>query len=270
MNERKYRILILVIGSIMVLSIFLPKLLRAERSERVLNVTLTGGEEITSVSSKNSEIKHTRVNTTAVKIVTTKTTTTTSSKIDKKEETTEFLFLDINSASAEELEKLKGIGPVLAKAIVDYRSENGGFRNIDELLLVSGIGESIFFDIRSHVFVVDPVWPDEEGDEQTNLSEENTEISDAESFETDEDSGYEEPETEPTSEIFPVDINTADRDTILLIPGMSEESADEIIQVREKIGGFANEYELLLVKSLSRSYIAEISELLEFTDISQN
>ena len=144
MNERKYRILILVIGSIMVLSIFLPKLLRAERSERVLNVTLTGGEEITSVSSKNSEIKHTRVNTTAVKIVTTKTTTTTSSKIDKKEETTEFLFLDINSASAEELEKLKGIGPVLAKAIVDYRSENGGFRNIDELLLVSGIGESIF------------------------------------------------------------------------------------------------------------------------------
>ena len=51
---------------------------------------------------------------------------------------------------------------------------------------------------------------------------------------------------------------------------MSEESADEIIQVREKIGGFANEYELLLVKSLSRNYIAEISELLEFTDISQN
>lgn len=50
-------------------------------------------------------------------------------------------LLDINTATAEQLEDLMGIGPVLAQAIVDYRTEHGPFSSVDELLEVSGIGQ---------------------------------------------------------------------------------------------------------------------------------
>lgn len=63
----------------------------------------------------------------------------------------ERLPVDINSATAEELEELMGIGPVLAQAIVDYREANGPFASVDELLEVSGIGEAKLGAIRDDV-----------------------------------------------------------------------------------------------------------------------
>ena len=56
--------------------------------------------------------------------------------------------LDINKASTEELEKLPGIGPVTAKAIVSYREKNGPFRRLEELMIVPGIGEERFEKLR--------------------------------------------------------------------------------------------------------------------------
>ena len=50
------------------------------------------------------------------------------------------LLLDINSAGLEELETLPGIGPVLARRILETRRELGGFKNPGEILKVPGIG----------------------------------------------------------------------------------------------------------------------------------
>lgn len=61
--------------------------------------------------------------------------------------------LDLNSASAPELERLPGIGPSLAEKIVDHRDANGPFHQIEDLLNVSGIGPAKLDAIRDLVEV---------------------------------------------------------------------------------------------------------------------
>jgi competence protein ComEA len=61
--------------------------------------------------------------------------------------------VNINTASAAELEALPGIGEVIAQRIVDHRTEHGPFPTVEDLLDVSGIGESTLEDIRDLVTV---------------------------------------------------------------------------------------------------------------------
>jgi competence protein ComEA len=59
--------------------------------------------------------------------------------------------ISINSASAAQLEELPGIGPAIAARIVEYRQGSGGFKSIDELEKVKGIGPKKMESIRPHV-----------------------------------------------------------------------------------------------------------------------
>ncbi|NUV31871.1 ComEA family DNA-binding protein [Streptomyces odorifer] len=59
--------------------------------------------------------------------------------------------LSLGTATAEQLETLPGVGPVLAAAIIAYRTENGGFRSVDQLRDVRGIGDRRFEDLRELV-----------------------------------------------------------------------------------------------------------------------
>ncbi|WSI68241.1 helix-hairpin-helix domain-containing protein [Streptomyces sp. NBC_01336] len=54
----------------------------------------------------------------------------------------------LNTATVEQLDTLPGVGPVLAQHIVDYRTRHGGFRSVDELREVNGIGDRRFADLR--------------------------------------------------------------------------------------------------------------------------
>ncbi|MDQ6423322.1 helix-hairpin-helix domain-containing protein [Paenibacillus sp. LHD-117] len=60
-------------------------------------------------------------------------------------------LIDINRASALQLDGLKGIGPAKAQAIVDDREENGPFASVEELLRVKGIGEKLLASIKESV-----------------------------------------------------------------------------------------------------------------------
>ena len=61
--------------------------------------------------------------------------------------------VNLNTATAEQLDTLPGIGPVTAQAILDWRTQNGSFTSVEELLEVSGIGDATLADIAPYVYV---------------------------------------------------------------------------------------------------------------------
>ncbi|WP_238403292.1 helix-hairpin-helix domain-containing protein [Paenibacillus mesophilus] len=60
---------------------------------------------------------------------------------------------DLNRASLSELDKLPGIGPSKAKAIMEYRDKQGAFRTIEELKKVKGIGDKTFESLKPFITV---------------------------------------------------------------------------------------------------------------------
>ena len=62
-------------------------------------------------------------------------------------------LVNINSATAEELDSLPGVGPSTAAAIVEDRDANGPFSSVGDLMRVSGIGEKKFAKLRDHICV---------------------------------------------------------------------------------------------------------------------
>lgn len=61
--------------------------------------------------------------------------------------------VDLNKATQAELETVKGIGPVKAKAIIDYRTKNGNFKSADELDKVPGFGKKTVEAVKKDITV---------------------------------------------------------------------------------------------------------------------
>ena len=61
------------------------------------------------------------------------------------------LVLHLNTATVEQLQRLPGVGPVLARRIVDFREKKGGFKRIEELLAVPGVSEKKWEAIRQYL-----------------------------------------------------------------------------------------------------------------------
>jgi len=61
--------------------------------------------------------------------------------------------IDINAADSQKLQDLPGIGPAKAEAIIEYRESNGPFQKAEDIMLVSGIGESLYSRIKNRIKV---------------------------------------------------------------------------------------------------------------------
>ncbi|MEK7777785.1 MAG: ComEA family DNA-binding protein [Chloroflexota bacterium] len=91
-----------------------------------------------------------------VTIVVPSPTPTTTAITRPAAPTPELQRININTASVELLDTLPGIGEVKAKAIVDYRNQQGPFHRIDELMNVPGIGPTTYQALRGLVTVGEP------------------------------------------------------------------------------------------------------------------
>jgi competence protein ComEA len=60
-------------------------------------------------------------------------------------------IVDINKANREKLEVLSGVGPAMAQKIIEYREKNGGFKDINEIKMVSGIGDKMYEKIKEKI-----------------------------------------------------------------------------------------------------------------------
>jgi len=67
--------------------------------------------------------------------------------------------IDINLASAKELQELPGVGPTTAKAIIQLRTKSGRFRRVEDLLAIRGISENKLAKMRPYVIVTAPTTP---------------------------------------------------------------------------------------------------------------
>jgi competence protein ComEA len=64
--------------------------------------------------------------------------------------------VNLNTATAEQLATIPGVGPRMAERIVDYRQKNGGFKKVEDLMNVSGVGEKSFLKMKPLITVTPP------------------------------------------------------------------------------------------------------------------
>lgn len=68
----------------------------------------------------------------------------------------EITIIDLNTATVKDFQKLPGIGPQIAQRIVDYRTQEGPFKNVEELTKVRGIGAKTFERLHPQITVTTP------------------------------------------------------------------------------------------------------------------
>ncbi len=134
--------------------------------------------------------------------------------------------LDPNRASEVELDRLPGVGPGLARAIVEARSATGGFRSLEDLLRVRGIGPATLAKVGERL-----------------------DLSTGVPLELDR-----APQAGQRGDASPaIDLNRADSAALQSLSGVGPALARRILRVRERSGGFRSVDDLLQVRGIGQA-----------------
>ena len=161
--------------------------------------------------------------------------------------------LELNAASAAELEQLPHIGAVLAERITAYRDQIGGFSNREQLLEVEGIGEATLYEIYDLLYLENETFPEPEPEPEP--------------------AGAPAPaaapqptETAAPAVTFPLDLNRATAAELEQIPEMQPELAEKIVAFRQQIQAFSSVYELLYVDGMTEAYFVQFRDYVQITE----
>ena len=145
---------------------------------------------------------------------------------------------DINTANTVVLQRVKGIGPAKAQAIIDYRNQFGLFQSVDELTRVKGIGPATVEHFRRADFCV------QESTSTSNHSDRQTPV----------------PSNDSTTNNSCYNINTANASDLQRVKGIGPAKAQAIIDLRNSIGTFNSLNALLDVRGIGPATLRNFHE----------
>ena len=149
---------------------------------------------------------------------------------------------DLNRADRDELVSVPGIGPAAAESILKQRSDRGGFKSLDELSDVTGIGAQTVQNLR----------------ERFNISRKRAGAKSASKGEARKGSGADK--TAKNTRIAKSDLNRADHDELLSVPGIGPAAAESILKQRSDRGGFKSLDELRDVTGIGAQAVQNLRE----------
>ena len=239
--------LFVIIAAISIMAVCFIHMAVEDNRNSHSQVTVTFTEEVITTAATECSTESNKSQTLVSNISETQTTSSKKS-VECTTKAVE-LPININTADKEELMFLDGIGEAISSKIIRYRSENGNFNNIEEIMNVSGIGIGIFNNISAYIYVENPVYP-------TEIFEDEPVFHVEPEYEE-----YDEPEDMLTLEaVAPIELNSADMELLMMLPYVDEDIAGEIIELRDSIFGFSHTYELLYIEKLTQQQVEEILE----------
>lgn len=148
--------------------------------------------------------------------------------------------VNINTATAAQLQTLPGIGEVKAQAIVEHRNQHGPFTSVDQLTDVRGVGAATLANIRSLITVGDGATT-APGDDSADTSGDST--------------------GPPADTSGLINVNTADSATLQTLPGIGPAKASAIIDYRTQYGAFTSVDQLTDVPGIGPATLGSIRSL---------
>ena len=148
-------------------------------------------------------------------------------------------LINVNSASADELDTLPGIGPSKAAAIIQHREENGPFADLNALDAVPGIGPATLANLSALVIFEDGGAPAESAESSSSASSSTSAAS-----------------SSATASAGAIDINSATADQLTSLPGIGPSKAAAIVSDREANGPFASCSDLSRVKGVGAATVS--------------
>ena len=165
-------------------------------------------------------------------------------------------LINVNTAPLEELCLLRGIGPVKAKEIINYRSRKP-FDTIEELMKVKGIGKATFEGIRDKITVGEKI-------EKKDLKSKSVPTTSTQILVSPTVPASKKKAEVPTQAApapgGKININTATQEELMTLKGIGEVRAKQIIEYREKSGPFRSTGELKKVKGIGEKTFLDLRD----------
>lgn len=163
--------------------------------------------------------------------------------------------VELNLASVQDLERLPTVGPALARAVIDYRNQQGGFKKVDELLNVPGFGKGRYKKVWDLLYIDGKkgIPPAELFKSKINRKTKTPA----------KPSKHQPVQKEETLEGKLIDINKASLNQLMSLPRVGKKLAARIIQHRETYGPFLVKEELFEIEGMSQNLFEKIEPYIE-------